>query len=170
MHCKAGDKYIIEVEKVIEEAGLAKIKGFNTLMFDEYGISILNPLLNGVDTACYNKGMEVAWELAKKCYRSNEDGGFKAYEMFEIFGTYSIEDVFEKFSIHEAMEKYNDWKDRPKLKPCPYCGGTNLTTMNGHIETSDVAIVCKFNDGGCGASGGFRRTYDEAVKAWNERK
>ena len=47
------------------------------------------------------------------------------------------------------------------LKPCPFCGGTDLV-----ISACEefVAIVCDFRQSGCGASGGYRYTEEEAVE------
>lgn len=52
-----------------------------------------------------------------------------------------------------------------ELKPCPFCGGTDFT-----IETRgrSVAVICDFRQEGCGASGGYRDTEEEAVKTWKE--
>lgn len=43
---KAGEKYIIEIETVVN--GLAKIKGFNTLVFDEFGLDKLEKMPSNV--------------------------------------------------------------------------------------------------------------------------
>lgn len=56
---------------------------------------------------------------------------------------------------------------RVALKPCPFCGGK--AELNGHWVRDSVAIRCNFVEGGCGASGGFRPTKLEAIKAWNRR-
>jgi hypothetical protein len=43
---KVGDKYIIEIEEVIRRNGapqIARVKGFNALVFDKYGLEKLEP-------------------------------------------------------------------------------------------------------------------------------
>ena len=68
-----------------------------------------------------------------------------------------------------------------KLKACPFCGNKNI-----HIESCKdledcgnfeecyndgyVAVICSFNNGGCGASSGYRKSSDEAMEAWNYRE
>lgn len=64
-----------------------------------------------------------------------------------------------------------------KLKPCPFCGSgysVKLCTWDDIYQTESedppsYAVVCDFNDDGCGATGGYRETEDEAVDAWNLR-
>lgn len=59
-----------------------------------------------------------------------------------------------------------------KLKPCPFCGNKDVTLMTrrGKDGWRDrFFVLCDYNDGGCGASGGWYHYPDEAVEAWNRR-
>jgi len=67
-----------------------------------------------------------------------------------------------------------------ELKPCPLCGlkVATVTTCADleeceNFETCEDSgfhiVVCDVNKGGCGASSGYRKTYDEAIEAWNWR-
>lgn len=57
---KKGDKFVIEIDKVlVDEEGdviLYAIKGFNALVFDQYGLDKLSQMVNGVDTYSKNTG------------------------------------------------------------------------------------------------------------------
>ena len=73
------------------------------------------------------------------------------------------------------------------LKPCPFCGLTDPLELwngkpgcvdefdaKGNENASsehglDVCVVCNFNHGGCGASGGFHLTPEGAEVMWNRR-
>ena len=66
------------------------------------------------------------------------------------------------------------------LKRCPFCGKNKARFYTckeaqccGQWETcredGPVAVVCDFLAGGCGGSGGFRESYEEAAAAWNKR-
>lgn len=58
------------------------------------------------------------------------------------------------------------------LKPCPFCGNKDviLMTRNGHDGWRDrFYVLCDYNDGGCGASGGWYHHPYEAGNAWNRR-
>ena len=71
----------------------------------------------------------------------------------------------------------------PELKPCPFCGGTQLFVGTiaeiemmdeGHtdylLKSQNYAVVCNYIEGGCGASsGGDARSEEEAIEAWNRR-
>ena len=50
---------------------------------------------------------------------------------------------------------------REKLKPCPFCGSTNLR----YEQYGDVCIVC--ND--CGSFGAMGADDDDAAEKWNCR-
>ena len=67
-----------------------------------------------------------------------------------------------------------------KLKPCPFCGGNNIVIEScaGLEECENFeeccnpgyfAAVCDYNNGGCGASGGYRKGKEKAIEAWNRR-
>jgi Lar family restriction alleviation protein len=74
-----------------------------------------------------------------------------------------------------------------ELKPCPFCGESNtlfVADQNELEQTDDpvknpyFTVVCSVNEletetpnwkAGCGASGGYRPTKEEAISAWNSR-
>ena len=66
------------------------------------------------------------------------------------------------------------------LKRCPFCGKNKAAFADckevqccyawEHCkEDGPVSVVCDFLSGGCGASSGFRESYEEAAEAWNKR-
>ena len=66
-----------------------------------------------------------------------------------------------------------------ELKPCPFCGKEKpiYTTCAEEacgedcIECNKLtySVVCSLRHDGCGASGGFYITKEEAAAAWNRR-
>lgn len=60
-----------------------------------------------------------------------------------------------------------------ELKHCPYCGSSDylkVKRVDGETVLPDnFQVVCSWLAGGCGASGGVRRTQAEAIAAWNQR-
>lgn len=50
------------------------------------------------------------------------------------------------------------------LKPCPFCGGTDLTIRKGKYMWM---VVC--NNADCNAYGGCKHYKKDAIEAWNRR-
>ena len=62
-----------------------------------------------------------------------------------------------------------------ELKPCPFCGGTNVEVLNRLEEEPEMELVGLTKDNwnvlchDCYACGGTRRTATDAIEAWNGR-
>lgn len=63
-----------------------------------------------------------------------------------------------------------------ELKDCPFCGKDILVVSRedeayGKAKNKNgyFAVCCNFNKGGCGSTGGYRKTKEEAVEVWNKR-
>lgn len=110
-----GDKFIIELDEQVGD--LWKIKGFNALVFDDFGLDRLGQLVQGVDKFSYNEGAENAWELAQRIVLEPDEGGFSARELKEIFGYSDCLAPFEKFSYTAATEKVEAWeKEKSEIR------------------------------------------------------
>ena len=57
------------------------------------------------------------------------------------------------------------------LKPCPFCGGeATIRIFKGKDGWRDrYAILCRYDEGGCGAESGLYHYMSEAIEAWNRR-
>ena len=61
-------------------------------------------------------GRKEAWELAKKIYLSEEEGGYDGAELFEIFNAASLSDIY-RLTYPEAAAKVTEWeKGRDEIK------------------------------------------------------
>lgn len=58
-----------------------------------------------------------------------------------------------------------------RLKPCPFCGGEpTIRIFKGKNGWRDrYAVICSYDDGGCGGEGGIYHSEIEAIEAWNRR-
>ena len=126
-----GKKYIIELEgdAFVNGSGcknLYRVKGFNSLVFDEHGLEMLTPYTEpdmeqvrteayekGFDdgrtlnTGKYEKGLNDAWEAAKKIWE------YDTTTLREIFGEgIMIMDYYMIFTASEAIEKIRQYEQR----------------------------------------------------------
>lgn len=145
---KVGDKFVIEIERVSppvdinrEKDALYRVKGFNTLVFDDYGLDKLQKYedseyaegvkegLNSFDCEvkkAYDKGLQDAWELAKKI---NDMSISKMQEIFDI-----SEDVIEV-----------QWELFNSLTPQQALAKIEAYEESKAIKVGDV-VVCKLDD------------------------
>ena len=67
---KVGEKYVVEIDEIIEGHDgirLAKIKGFNSLVFDKNGLDKLEKVdEDAANELSYQFGMEDGWKLAQR--------------------------------------------------------------------------------------------------------
>ena len=60
-----------------------------------------------------------------------------------------------------------------KILFCPHCSSPTAPRIT-IIEGKDgfrhrYAVLCDYENGGCGAEGGYRHSEEEAIAVWNER-
>lgn len=53
-----------------------------------------------------------------------------------------------------------------KLKPCPFCGGEKIETVEFEVAGSDLTYVVCVNCGSCGKL----HHQKQAIEAWNRRE
>ena len=113
-----GKKYIIELEdKPFESTALHiegdeilyKVKGFRSLVFDEYGLAKLTEYDAEIDQeSAYKKGLEDAWNAARTIE------GMSRYEMVECFGTLPLlrNEQADKMTPEEVIDKLKEFEQR----------------------------------------------------------
>ena len=89
-----------------------------------------------------------------------------------------------KNDMKNCKEMVKIWADKEynEFKPCPFCSKTDSLVIESCVDLQDCknydkcdeeysyrAVICSFNLGGCGASGGFAKTREEAIAKWNRR-
>lgn len=121
---------------------LFRVKGFNSLVFDWNGLNMLTPYTEPdteqvrkkaydkcmneaedlayklyspkIDEA-YQRGLNDAWEAARKICLEDDDGGIPASAINDIFSVRNYRNALRDFSVSEAIEKirqYEQEKDR----------------------------------------------------------
>ena len=118
-----GDKFIIELDEQVGD--LWKIKGFNALVFDDFGLDRLGQLVHGVDQFSYQKGTADAWELARKI-----ETVYTVEELTEMFGNPAVAvNVLGNCAYSIAAEKVEAWeKEKSEIRV-----GDVVLTDGGYI-------------------------------------
>lgn len=115
-----GDKFIIEIDKVLEHDGekLYRAKGFKSLVFGEYGLKMLKRFQDeykvSIDSARI-AGQDEAWKLVNNLYSNVAQEDIR--EIFDIpkdsiRKPFSV--VLDELTAKEAIEKYSDWTEAKK--------------------------------------------------------
>jgi len=113
-------KYIINIEDeplvrksaLYGEAAVYKVHGFRSLVFDRNGLDKLTPYDEEEVRKAYQKGLDDAWECAKKINCIPRDGGLSGIELDDIFNMDSNCIIMKEFSASEAMERIKDYKEK----------------------------------------------------------
>ena len=134
---KVGRKYVIEIEQeysanmrkgssdIVEPVKLYKAKGFNSLVFDEQGLSKLKrvPELEQMEKErreweeakqqAYENGLHDAWSLAWRISET-EDNDFSLNDLIDIFGigdaTFTQIRRMTPIEVLEKVKKYEENK------------------------------------------------------------
>ena len=118
-----GKKYIIEIED--EPFGrdddmehyLYRAKGFKSLVFDQEGLEKLvefDHMRPSWYEEVYQRGLDAAWDVAKKLWLPSMRGGLSCREIDEIFGVEacSVKDIMEQYSASECIAKLKEYEQR----------------------------------------------------------
>ena len=62
----------------------------------------------------YQRGLDDAWEAAKKVVLSPDEGGTSLQDLFAMFGNGSMQSVFRNYSASEAIAKQKAYEEKQK--------------------------------------------------------
>ncbi len=102
---KPGDKFVIEIDEQV--GNLYKIKGFNTLVFDDFGLDRLGQLVQGVDQYSRCLGQREAWELVCKLFDMEQKGHIEMAFDGQHSNVYS---VLGWNTYKEAAQRVVNWE------------------------------------------------------------
>ena len=79
--------------------------------------------------------------------------------------------------VYRALKQLSSAQTEPcgqvtgKLEPCPFCGNEpTISCFKGKDGWRDrYAVICRYDEGGCGAESGLYHYEAEALEAWNRR-
>lgn len=113
-----GDKYIITLEDIYD-GDVDTVYGISgcDVYIDEYQLEKLQryqPEKESVEDA-YQRGINDAWDAARKIVRTEGHGGISSDEVEKIFGSWHLDQVFN-LSAQEAMAKLRAYEQRNRYK------------------------------------------------------
>lgn len=115
---KLGEKYIITLEDIYD-GDVDTVYGIGgcDIYMDEYQLDKLQKYQPEKESAedAYQRGMNEAWDAARKIVCPEEHGGISLDEVEKIFGSFRVDQVFD-ISAQEAMEKLKVYEQRNKYK------------------------------------------------------
>lgn len=98
----------------------------------------------------YNKGLNDAWELAKKIVLYTGDGGYTWQELTRIFGEGDCGDVLKAFTPQEALAKakaYEDERNEIRVGDVVKLKGTSHEAIVTRVSVTSLCFL--FKDGSC---------------------
>ncbi len=112
-----GDKFVIEIGKIIDD-GAGYTTNANIIVDDEFFDKLdkldsdyINEYYGHLQDEAYIAGMNEVWELTKKLFLNEKDGGIPDKDMDKIFGeSWSVEDILHNTTAQEALKKIEDYK------------------------------------------------------------
>ncbi len=143
------DRVLAEIREAIELNRTVKQKNNDALSHAEY-------LLKKEDE--YNRGLNDAWELAKKITLTVGDGGIGENKLKELFDYSSIKRasywIFKEFTPQEALAKLEAYEKEQEIKVGDIV--FNDSTMEEGVVTyiKDGEVFMLYNDGSCGNTDG----------------
>ena len=127
---KSGDKFIIEIDSEYCEHDdfcgfrtdkpLYRIKGFNSLVFDETGLKKLKkysePNIENIHKDGYEKGLNDAWSAAYAIIAPIRSGGFDGDTLEKIFNEHNQYKIIENYTPAIAVKKIKEYEEQQKQK------------------------------------------------------
>lgn len=79
-------------------------------------------------------------------------------------------EIEQEIALRKQVNSFNN----ELLDVCPFCGKKVAKLyMDSDLDFGDsarqVLACCNFRNGGCGATGGYANTVEQAVLNWNQR-
>lgn len=97
----------------------------------------------------YNKGLNDAWELAKKIVLPRRDGGYSWQKFERIFDYRDYDSVLKAFTPQEALAKVKEYEERDEIKVRDVVKLKGLSCKAIVTRVTETNIYLLFKDGSC---------------------
>lgn len=153
-----GDKFIIELDE--QMGNLWRVKGFSTLVFDNFGLDRLGQLVQGVDQFSYRKGIEDAWGLVKFLELFSYD------DLMKVFGTDSYEKIYN-MGYTEVAAKVEAWEKWNEIQVGGiYRGdGTDVVVVVTYVDENKVEYLYNSGESDAEPTEMFKKNYTKTDRS-----
>lgn len=97
----------------------------------------------------YNKGLNDAWELAKKIVLPDHLGGYTVDELKDIFGKNTFASLMNTFTPQEALAKVKAYEEHNEIKVGDVVRSKGCNVEGIITKISEIKIYRLFKDGSC---------------------
>ena len=108
-------KYTFEIMKEYEDAfrgiSVYSVSEDKKLMVDFVALEELEDAQKEIDEA-YQRGLDDAWEAARKISVIELNGGLRGNELMKIYGTMDIHKIYDDNTASEAIEKLKAYEEQ----------------------------------------------------------
>lgn len=98
------------------------------------------------EKSAYEKGLNDAWECARKIACDKSQNGYSLYTLREIFGTASLSDIFLNFSTFEAITCIKEYEEKQKQADDEIKVGDEVVD---ECAIKHIVVTDEPNSGGC---------------------
>ena len=150
---KVGDKVYLEckISEYDERDNTYCVDYSDYHKFPHISCWIKDDVLHPADDA-YNKGLEDAWELAKKIVLSECDGGYSCEELENIFGYRTPASILKAFTPQEALAKVKAYEECNEIKVGDVVRLKGCCVEGIVTKVTETNICYLFKDGSCSNS------------------
>ena len=147
---KVGDKVYLECEVREKDMSDDTYRLTYEDCSDGYSITdfVKDDVLHTPDEA-YNKGLDDAWELAKKIVLPDHLGGYTVDELKDIFVKNTFVSLMNTFSSQEALAKVKVYEEHNEIKVGDVVRSKGCNVEGIITKISKIKIYRLFKDGSC---------------------
>lgn len=105
-------------------------------------VEVCNKIAKDIQDEAYQRGLNDAWEAAKKVVLNPDEGGLDIQELNEVFNCATIQQVFRRYTLSEVIAKLKAHEEKQKADEEIKVGDfSGLIDYLSQFDESDAAKV-----------------------------
>ena len=161
-------KYIIDIPKTV---GMGTLGSVHYTYFDgiqcqtivlksdeieELNSDYINEHFSDIQDTAYQRGLEDAWNVARKIAVETDDGGVSISALYEMFGTESMCMIMKNNTVYDVTDKLKAYEEKQKtddeikVGDEVYCKGDDTSDSGVVTWVGKKSIYAMWQDGSAG--------------------